>query len=378
VLHGSETGQVAPSVHETQLPELQTMFGVVPHDIPSGAFVPVSAQVMLPVEQLYIPTWQALLGVQLPPAVQSMHMPPRQTRLGLAVVPQLVPFWTLPLSAQVIVPVEQDVIPVLHGFVGEHDMPTTQSVLHEPLLQTPLVPQAVPFGALPLATQVDVPVAHEVVPVRQGLAGWQLTPDVQALHVPLLQTAGAAVVPQLVPFATLPTSAQTDVPVVQEVVPVRQGLVGWQLAPAVHATHDPALHTLFVPQTVPFERFWVVSEQVIVGTQVIVPAWQGLAGAQAIPAVQEAHAPLLQTRFVPQLVPLATFPDSVQTGAPVSQVVIPVRQGLLATVQSAPAWQATQLAVALQTLSLPQLVPTATEVPLSLHTGAPDEQASPP
>jgi len=198
------------------------------------------------------------------------------------------------------------------------------------------------------------------------------------LHAPLLQTAGAVEVPQLVPFATLPTSAQTETPVVHDVVPVRQGLVGWQLAPDVHGTQLPALHTLFVPQTVPLDRLWVVSEQVIVGTQVMVPAWQGLLGVQAIPAVHDTQAPLLQTRFVPQEVPLAMFPDSVQTATPVSQVVVPARQGLLATVQAAFAWQVTQAPLALQTLFVQQPVPTETRVFLSLHTGAPVEQASAP
>ena len=99
---------------------------------------------------------------------------------------------------------------------------------------------------------------------------------------------------------------------------------------------------------------------------------------QAIPAVHDAHAPLLQTRFVPQEAPLATFPDSVQTATPVSQATTPVRQGLLATVQAAPVWQDTQAPLALQTLFVPQVVPTATIVFLSLHTGAPVEQVSVP
>jgi len=42
-------------VHETQLPELQTMFEP-PHMVPSGAFVPVSWQLIVPVEQLNVPT----------------------------------------------------------------------------------------------------------------------------------------------------------------------------------------------------------------------------------------------------------------------------------------------------------------------------------
>ena len=99
---------------------------------------------------------------------------------------------------------------------------------------------------------------------------------------------------------------------------------------------------------------------------------------QTIPTVQAVQVPLLQTMFVPQEVPLETFPDSVQTGAPVSQTVLPVRHGLPLTLQLAPAVQLTQLPVALQTLLVPQLVPAARSVPLSLQTGVPVAQASVP
>jgi hypothetical protein len=94
--HGLDSGQESPSLQETQLPALQTR--CEPHVVPSEALVPVSWQVMLPVEQLYIPTWQGLLGVQLPPGVQDMHEPARQYLFGLAVVPQFVPLGTLPVS----------------------------------------------------------------------------------------------------------------------------------------------------------------------------------------------------------------------------------------------------------------------------------------
>ncbi len=99
---------------------------------------------------------------------------------------------------------------------------------------------------------------------------------------------------------------------------------------------------------------------------------------QAMPTVQAVQVPLLQTMFVPQEVPLETFPDSVQTGAPVSQAVLPVRHGLPLTLQVAPTVQLTQLPAALQTLFVPQLVPAATSVPLSLQTGVPVEHASDP
>ena len=99
---------------------------------------------------------------------------------------------------------------------------------------------------------------------------------------------------------------------------------------------------------------------------------------QATPTVQAVHVPPLHTMLLPQGVPLETLPDSVQTAAPVSQDVVPVRHGLPLTLQLAPIVQATQLPVEPQTLFVPQLVPAATSVPLSLQTGVPVEQASDP
>jgi hypothetical protein len=61
-------------------------------------------------------------------------------------------------------------------------------------------------------------------------------------------------VPQEVPLAMFPVSAQTDAPVTQVVVPVRQTFDGWQLAPEVQLTQVPVLQTLFIPQTVPLAR----------------------------------------------------------------------------------------------------------------------------
>jgi len=98
---------------------------------------------------------------------------------------------------------------------------------------------------------------------------------------------------------------------------------------------------------------------------------------QATPTVQATQPPPLHTMFVPQEVPFAAFPDSVQTGAPVLQDVAPVRHGFPLTLQVAPTVQLTQLPVEPQTLFVPQPVPAATRVPVSLQTG-PDEQVSVP
>ena len=88
--------------------------------------------------------------------------------------------------------------------------------------------------------------------------------------------------------------------------------------------------------------------------------------------------PALHTRFVPHDVPFATLPCSTQTGAPVLHVVVPVRQGLPVTAQLAPTLQSPHAPTALQTLSVPQLVPAGASVPLSVHTGVPVEQDSVP
>ena len=166
----------------------------------------------MPVWQVMVPVWQRPLGVQLPPAVQLLHAPP---------------------------------------------------------LQTLFVPHEVPFATLPVSAQTEVPVAHEVAPVRQAVAGVQATPAVQAPQAPLLQTL---FVPHDVPFATFPVSAQTDIPVTQEVAPVWHAVAGVQEAPAVQAPQAPLLHTMFVPQTVPLTRLLPVSEQEIEGEQTVCPA----------------------------------------------------------------------------------------------------------
>ena len=99
---------------------------------------------------------------------------------------------------------------------------------------------------------------------------------------------------------------------------------------------------------------------------------------QVSPVVHDTQLPELHTRFVPHEVPFATFPCSTQTGPPVLHVVVPVRQGLPVTVQLAPTLHATHAPTALQTLSVPQVVPAGTSRFLSLHTGVPVVQVSIP
>ena len=202
--------------------------------------------------------------MQLPPAVQLLHAPALHTLL----VPHDVPFARFPVSAQTDVPVAHDVAPVRHAVVGVQVMPAVQ-LLHAPALQTLLVPHDVPFARLPVSAQTEVPVAHDVAPVRQAVVGVQVTPAVQLLQAPALHTL---FVPHDVPFATFPVSAQTDIPVTQEVAPVRQAVVGVQEAPAVQAPQAPLLHTMFVPHTVPLTRLLPVSEHEMLGEQTFCPA----------------------------------------------------------------------------------------------------------
>ena len=80
---------------------------------------------------------------------------------------------------------------------------------------------------------------------------------------------------------------QTAAPVVQAIDPVRHGLLGVQAVPAAQAAHAPLLHTMFVPQTVPFAcAVWVsMHDTTPLAEQVVCPTWHGLAGGQAPPAV---------------------------------------------------------------------------------------------
>ena len=97
-----------------------------------------------------------------------------------------------------------------------------------------------PFDLLPDSPHTGRPVAHEIDPFLHGFAGWQLMLIVQAPHVPPLHTM---FVPHDVPFGWSPVSLHTIVPVAHEFAPVLHRFVGWQLVPDVQAEHVPLLHT---------------------------------------------------------------------------------------------------------------------------------------
>lgn len=199
-----------------------------------------------------------------------------------------------------------------------------------------------------LFTQVELPVLQLVTPTTHTLGlVVQFTPAAHALHAPALHTW---LVPQVVPFATFDVeSVQTLAPDAQEVVPTLQGFgLPVHAADAVHALHDPALQTLFVPQLWPFGVFVAESMQVVVPVaHEVMPALHGFGLVlHAAPAVHEAQVPALHTLFAPQLWPFGwSAAESTQVCAPVAHEVTPTLQGVGLPVQALPAVHATHAPV---------------------------------
>jgi hypothetical protein len=179
---------------------------------------------------------------------------------------------------------------------------------------------------------------------------------------------------QPVPLGLLPPSMQVWTPVVQDVTPSLQvlGLLV-QAAPAVHATQAPApLQTMFVPQPVPVAFCVLFAHAIVPVVQVVMPVKQGFGFvAHAWLGVHEPQLPFpSQTMLVPQLVPPILLLPSAQVWAPVAQEVVPFLQTFGLVVQDMPAVQATQLPALLQTMLVPQLVPAILLLP-STQVGAP-------
>jgi hypothetical protein len=189
------------------------------------------------------------------------------------------------------------------------------------------------------------PFGHIVSPERQALQSVPaaLHPDGQVivvvLHIALASHIAAEVLtpfvhdwaaPHSVPTGLLPLATHTEVPVMHDVMPSLHGSGGEHATPAAHATQLPVRQTRFIPQLVPLATDVPVSWQVGAPVeQVCVPVWQGLVGVQAPPAVQSRHIPLLHTRLIPHAVPLATLPVSAQTEVPVMHEVAPVLHGFV-------------------------------------------------
>ncbi len=263
---------------------------------------------------------------QASPALQTLHTPSLQTEPA----PQIVPFgsWARGSSTQTDAPVEHEVTPPRHGsgFVAQATPAVHET--HAPPLHTRFVPQMVPSASWTtgLSTQTDVPVAHEVTPPRHGSAFVsQASPAVHDVQAPPLHTW---FVPQAVPSASCASgsSTHTDAPVEHEVLPPRHGsgLVA-HARPAVHDEHAPALQTRFVPQLVPFARSAPSTQTEVPVAHDVTPRLHAVSGlvSQERPAMQEEQAPALHTRFVPQLVPFGRSAPSTQAEVPVAHDVTP-------------------------------------------------------
>ena len=94
-----------------------------------------------------------------------------------------------------------------HLFVGVHAPPAWQ-VAHVPPWQTMPVPHVEPFGLLSVSVQTGAPVAHTMLPTRQGLpVTSQAIPCTHASQLPLWQTLSVS---QTVPFACRSVSSMHD------------------------------------------------------------------------------------------------------------------------------------------------------------------------
>ncbi len=288
-------------------------------------------------------------------------MPPLQTSLCVQLCPSLHPvlLGLLPPSTQVCTPVAQDVTPSLQALgLLVHAAPAVHATHAPELLQTMFVPQLVPVPFCVLFTHTIVPVVQVVMPVKQGFGfvahAWL------GVHEPQLPfPSQTRLVPQLTPPILLPLSAQVWAPVAQEVAPFLQtfGLVV-HAVPAVQATQVPEpLQTMLVPQLTPGDllppsmQVWAPVEQEVV------PFLQALVGfvLQATPAAQATQVPEpLQTMLVPQLAPADLLVLSTQVCAPVEHEVAPFMQTLGLVAHAVPTLHATQVPDPLHTMFVPQ------------------------
>ena len=177
------------------------------------------------------------------------------------------------------------------------------------------------------------PPLGQVVIVAQALLRARCTSAALVL-TPLVHDWAA---PHNVPTGLLPLSTQTEVPVVQEVIPYLHGLVGWQVWPATQETHIPSRQTWFVPHDRAVGH---------VGRCRCRPGcrWcrrasrcgKGWSACRRFPALQVTHPPPMQTRLLPHGVPFGRLAFSAQTEPPVEQDVAPILHTLAGWQQRPP------------------------------------------
>jgi hypothetical protein len=288
-----------------------------------------------------------------------MHAPlPSQTVL----VPQVVPAERLPKSRQTGAPVWQLTMPVLHavGFVEQFAFGV--QVAQAPLpSQTMLVPQVAPPVLLPPSTQVCAPVAHDVTPFLHAFGlvvqGW---PALHAVQAPL--PSQTMPTPQLVPAAVFAPSVQVVAVPLHVVLPCLHAVgLPVQLWLATHAPQKPLPSHIWPPVQVAVFGFGVPSMQTDAPVTHEVTPLRQIDGfvVHAWLAVHDTHVPVpLHTWFVPQVVPAAVLPLSTHLGAPEAQSISPVLQGAPGlVVQALPASHITHCPLPLQTWFVPHAMP---------------------
>lgn len=339
-----------------------------PHAVASGSGAP-SLQTGEPVEQLITPEVHTFgLPLHAVPATQATHEPPLQTPPG-----HDVPVPTSPVSTHTAEPDVQLIVPVLHGFAGEHEAPALHA-LHDPALQTP-PGHEVPFILFEPSRQTAAPVEQLTAPFLQADDGLVVhdAPSLQGLHEPLRHAPPG----HEVPFVLLLPSTHTALPVEQSMVPLRHAALGFvvQAAPAVQALQNPPPHTP-PGHVVPFGFAAPSTHTELPVEQSTTPLRQAAFGFEVheAPALHMTHAPALHTPPGHAL-PFILFVPSEQTALPVEQLTTPFLQTLAFVVQLAPSLHA--LHEPLRHAPPAQLVPLFLFAP-STQVGVPPEQSTTP
>jgi hypothetical protein len=189
------------------------------------------------------------------------------------------------------------------------------------------VPQAVPALVLSASMQPD-DIPQVTTPSLHAPPGLvlQTVPAAQVVHAPVLQNLS---VPQFVPSDASAPSIHCGAPVLHAIAPFLHGLPALveHAAPAAHGMQvAAALHTWPIPQLAP--GLFVVPFVHAAGLQTVTPFVHGsLLVAQAIPAMQAAHAPLMQSMLLPHGVPSRALSPSLHVRPSAPHVTRPPRQG---------------------------------------------------
>jgi hypothetical protein len=311
--------------------------------------------------------------------------------------PQVLP---AQLGAQTHTPLAPQVAPLLHTLPGQQACPTAPQVTHDPPLHTAPAPQ--PGGQVPpqpsgpqvappqLGAQMQVP-PEQVAPALQALPGQQgcpTAPHVAQRPLDMHKVPGAQPGGQVPPQPSGPQvrpahdGTQAQVPFTQ-LAPGSHEVPPQQVCPMAPHEEQVPLALQAVPAPHPGGQ---VPPQPS-GPQLL-PAQDGVQThmplAQLAPPVhapsqhgcpaapQPPQLPLAsQASMLPQLVPAGAIPVTVHTGAPDEQLIWAVRQ--TGPGHEAAATQSTQVPTDEQTRLLPQVVPGG-NMPLSVQTGSPESQ----